>query len=103
VVFSLHYISYPLKINTNKKTLSCTLNAFILFQLFEFMNKTEIIFFVFALSVHRDVIVFDLVNRYSVSAGQLSLDRGLYFRVVCLATEVFMRFLPQFHWYPAIL
>jgi len=45
VVFSLHYISYPLKINTNKKTLSCTLNAFILFQLLEFMNKTEIILF----------------------------------------------------------
>jgi hypothetical protein len=40
------------------------------------------------------VIVFALVNRYSHSAGQLSLDRGLYFRVVCLATNVFSAISP---------
>jgi hypothetical protein len=40
------------------------------------------------------VIVFALVNRYSHSAGQLSLDRGLYFRVVCLAPNVFSAISP---------
>jgi hypothetical protein len=123
VVFSFHYISYPLKINTNKTTLSCTLNALILFQLFEFMNKTEIIFFCIICPQRCDcfrsgeqsfsrtaitrswmwtdiVIQQDschsivVVNRYSHSAGQLSLDRGLYFRVVCLATKVFSAISP---------